>query len=422
MDEMLLQHLWRYSLINPAGLKTNTGEAVTVIHPGTKNTDAGPDFLEAKIRIGAAIWVGNVELHVKSSDWYKHRHQDDMNYRNIILHVVYESDTATAGLPFPELALKKHIKQELLDRYASLMHNNNVILCKNALHRVPDIIWSNWLERLLAERWEQKAALWSPLWEQATHDWSILLYYRMAANFGFRINSDAFLQLAQSLPLTILARHRASLLQAEALLFGQAGFLKKEKCKDLYSVQLLAEYEFLQQKYQLHPIPVHLWKFMRLRPANFPTVRIAQFAALVHASESLFNKILKAKNIGELLPLLEAAAGTYWNTHYRFNETAHDDCVKRLGDDALMNIIINTVAPVQFFYAKQTGDQALYESSLKLLQSVPAENNRIIREWNNAGVCPDNAAQTQSLIQLYNEYCSRKNCLNCTAGSYLVRY
>lgn len=421
MNEALLQYLWRFGLIkNIADLKTTTGETVTIIQPGRQNTHEGPDFLEAKIKIGNTIWAGNVELHLKTSDWYKHHHHHDDNYSNIILHVVYESDKENVSDFFPELSLKGHIDTAILSRYVRLMRNNQNIACASQLHKVPDVVWNSWLERLLAEKWEHKYNEWQILLKQDQNDWRNLLYYRLAANFGFHINSDAFLSLAQSLPLNILSRHRHQLLQTEALLFGQSGLLTTVENDD-YAQALEKEYHFLRRKYRLEPLPGEIWKFMRLRPPNFPTIRIAQFAALIHQSESLFSKLMEIRSSKELIPLLQVKASAYWDNHYHFGSNATDTKVKQLGADAIQNILINTVAPMQYYFSYRHGEKSIHEKSVELLYSVKPEKNHIISEWRATGKIPQDAVQSQALLQLYHQYCIPKKCLHCAVGNYLIR-
>lgn len=420
MNENLFQYLWKNALFRPGKLLSTELEPITVLHPGTQNRNAGPDFLEAKIKIGHTTWAGNVELHMRTSDWHKHRHAADPGYQNIILHVVYEDDEPLAGASFPTLELKGHIDQDVIDRYRQLMALNNNIPCATKLASVPDLIWNTWLDRMVAERWEQRLDEWHLLWLQAGNDWRTLLYYRLAANFGFHVNRDAFLELALSIPLNVLVKHRNSLLQTEALLFGQSGLLYADR-QDDYMQSLEKEYHFLRRKYQLTPMVAHRWKFMRLRPYNFPTIRIAQFAMLVHKSMELFAQLMEIKKSKELLPLLDIRAGVYWDHHYRFGEFTKEMQPKHLGKDAVYNIMINTVAPMQYLYARLQGKSGLHENSINLLQSLPAENNKIIREWKGNGVLANDAAQSQALLQLFHQYCSTKNCLNCAVGNRLVR-
>jgi hypothetical protein len=335
--------------------------------------------------------------------------------------VVYEHDLDENLGNFPTLALKGHLNKTIIGRYQQLISQPQKIPCHAQLKQFPKLNLLSWLNRLLAERWEGKLKEWQHLWVQSGNDWRILLYYRLAANFGFHVNRDAFLFLAQSLPLNILVKHRKNLLQTEALLFGQSGLLAASGKQDPYMKDLEKEYHFLRRKYELQPLFAHQWKFMRMRPANFPTIRIAQFAMLLHESLSLFSKMMEIRTASELLPLLDLSASAYWDSHYRFGEVTAEDSAKRLGKDAIQNIVINTVAPMQFLYAKLQGKDKLYENSLSLLQSMAPENNNIIREWKRNGLNIRDAAESQALIQLYQHYCSSKNCLNCAIGNYLVR-
>jgi hypothetical protein len=420
MNEALLHYLWKNVLFKPESLISTDREPVMVIHPGIHNHNSGPDFLEAKLKIGNTIWAGNVELHMRTSDWHKHNHGNDPAYRNIILHVVFEDDEPLGGASFSTLELKHYIEQSVIDRYQKLMSLERAIPCAGQLQHISELTWSNWLDRMLAERWEQKLDEWHLLWLQAGKDWRTLLYYRLAANFGFHVNRDAFLELALSIPLNVLVKHRNNLMQTEALLFGQSGLLHAGD-QDEYTLALEKEYHFLRRKYQLTPIVAHRWKFMRLRPFNFPTIRIAQFAMMVHKSIELFAQLMEITKATELIPLLDIHASEYWDDHYRFGETADEKQAKHLGKDAVLNIMINTVAPMQYLYARLQGKSSLHENSINLLQSIKPEHNKIIGEWKNMGVQPKDAAQSQALLQLFNQYCTNKNCLNCAVGNRLVR-
>lgn len=419
MQEKLLQFVWQYHLYRPDNLYTTDGEKVQVIHPGSLNTNAGPDFHSARIRIGKILLAGNVELHVRTSDWSRHGHDGDHAYSNLILHVVHEHDEPVLPAGIAVLALKDHIPPFVIDKYTNLIQTTAPLPCATRLAGVKSIIKESWLSRLLVERLERRLTDWQDELSQANNDWRTFLYRRMASNFGFKVNSTAFLVLAQSLPLQHLGKQH-QLLQIEALLFGQAGMLGGNFA-DEYPQLLQQEYRYLQRKYQLKPMPGHLWKFLRLRPANFPTVRIAQFAALVHQSLHLFTKIGDGKSLEELTRLLSVTASAYWNTHYRFDDGSHKDSPKRLGDDSVFNIIVNTIAPVQFLYNHQQGRIKESDEALQLLDKVPAENNNILRLWNEHHWKAENAAQSQALIQLYNHYCSRKRCLECSIGLSIIR-
>lgn len=420
MQERLLHTIWQYSLYNTTNLKTTQGEPVTVAHTGRYNTDAGPDFLEAKIKVADTMLAGHVEIHVNSSDWLKHGHQNDEAYKNVVLHVVYEDDTTDVPEHTPVLRLADYIKDDVLKKYEYLSYAKTSLPCSKQLGDVKDIVKYSWLTRLLAERWQYKLGNWKEDLNASAGDWSSLLYWRLAANFGFKVNADAFLMLAKSLPLKVLAKHRDNLLQIEALLYGQAGMLGGD-IEGVYPNALKTEYEYLKRKYQLAPLAEHSWKFMRMRPANFPTIRIAQFAALIHQSVHLFSTIIEKSSVKDMVPLFEVAASDYWKTHYRFGEEADKEQMKKLGKSSIQNIIINTIAPIKFLYAKHQGTEAQQEGALKLLDELPAEKNRIIDIWNDHSWSPQNASQSQAQIQLYNNYCSSKQCLDCAIGVSIIK-
>jgi len=420
MNEALFQFIWQYSLYSPAGLVTANGEPLTIIYSGKLNKDAGPDFHEGKIKIGNTILVGNIELHIKSSDWLRHGHQNDPAYQKLVLHVVYENDVADVAGNTPVLELKQHIPQHIIDHYAGLMQASGKLPCSGQHGGVKEITKESWLSRLLAERWEQKLADWNVLLKNSKEDWQNLLYWRTAANFGFKTNATPFLMLAQSLPLNLPAKHRENLMQIEALLFGQAGMLEDD-FKDDYPRELQKEYDYLRKKYKLKPIQSHLWKFLRMRPANFPTIRIAQFAALVHKSLHLFSQIIETHTVKEIEPLLEVTASSYWDTHFQFDVPQKQASPKSLGKTSVHNIIINTIAPIQFLYASRQGTHVLQERSLQLLEAVPAEKNNITTLWDANGWNAANAAQSQAMIQLYNNYCTAKRCLECSIGLNIIR-
>jgi hypothetical protein len=420
MNEALLQLIWQYSLYQPGKLYTETGEPVTVLHPGVLNRNAGPDFLEAKVKVGATLLVGNVELHINSSDWLKHGHGNDAAYQRLILHVVYNNDVPDVVANTPVLQLGPHIPPHIVAQYSGLLQVPAGVPCGTQLGKVKDITKESWLSRLLAERWEQKLREWEQLLQKSAGDWHNLMYWRTAANFGFKVNAAPFQMLAQLLPLNILAKHHQNLQHIEALIFGQAGFLSGD-FKDDYPRALQKEYDYLRKKYKLTPIPQHLWKFLRMRPANFPTIRLAQFAALVHKSVHLFSQVVEIQTGKELQPLFDVSASEYWDTHFRFDELSAETSVKRLGKSSIDNIIINTIAPIQFLYAGQQGISGLKEKALQLLDTIPAEKNNIITIWDNHKWPAQNATRSQAMIQLYNHYCSAKRCLECPIGLSIIR-
>lgn len=420
MQEQLLQFIWQHSLYDPTRLVTTGGEAVIVSHPGALNTNAGPDFQNARIKVGDTTLAGHVELHIRTSDWQKHGHQNDAAYGNVILHVVLEDDLCQQHPEIPLLILGSHIAPLILEKYSTLTAKSSNITCATQLKVVRDITKEAWLSRLLVERWEEKLVSWKELLDQSAEDWRNLLYWRMAANFGFKVNAEPFLQLARSLPLNILAKHKGNQLQIEALLFGQAGMLDTDFA-DEYPKKLKTEYDYLRIKYKLQPIATHLWKFLRMRPANFPTIRIAQFADLISRSLHLFSQLIECNDIKQIQPLLDAEASEYWRSHYIFDEVAENETPKKMGKSSVDNIIVNTVAPIQFLYAQRTGDATLQERSLQLLDFVKPEKNHITDEWAAYNWPSRNAGESQAQIQLYNNYCMPKKCLNCAIGLNILK-
>lgn len=420
IQETFLHAVWRYSLYRPEELVTTNGEPIVIIQAGQYNTNAGPDFAQAKIKIGNTTFAGSVELHVKSSDWQLHKHDDDDAYKNVILHVVYEDDRGSTKQNIPVLCIKPFIPEQVKKQYHRLIQPKKSLPCAGQINQVKDIVKESWLSRLLIERWQDKLGQWQALLSESNGDWRSLLYWRLAANFGFKVNADPFLSLARSIPLNTLAKHGNNLLQIEALLFGQAGMLEGD-FEDEYPNQLKAEYSFLKQKYQLVPMVVTEWRFMRMRPANFPTIRIAQFAALIQRSIHLFSQIVEKSTVKEIASLFEVQASKYWNDHYSFDAPAENSKEKKLGRGSVNNIIINTVAPIKFLYAAQETTANDQDDALKLLDELPAEANHIIDIWAMHDWQPKHASQSQAQIQLYNNYCTHKKCTNCAIGISLLK-
>lgn len=420
-SEDLLQFIWQYALYRPDALTTTEGEQVTVVSPGIRNRDAGPDFSAARIRLNQTLFAGNVELHLKSSDWLRHGHQHDPAYDRLVLHVVYEHDTGPE-LPnhIPVLQLKDHIPDYVLAQYTSLLQTPAALPCQHRLHEIPEVIRESWLNRMLAERWEEKLGDWQLQLAQAGNDWRTLFYWRLAAAFGLNVNAQPFLMLAQSLALTLLAKHHHNLFQLEALLFGQAGMLTGDFTDD-YPTRLQQEYRFLAQKYRLQSIPAALWKFMRMRPANFPTIRIAQLAALIHQSETLMAAMMQTGSYKALELQLSVKASAYWDGHFRFDTPTAVNSKKQLGEAAIQYLIINAIAPMQFLYHGEQGNLTAQEAALQLLESIPAEKNSRLTPWVEAGWQAGHAGHSQALIQLFTNYCSSKRCLECAVGLHLIR-
>jgi hypothetical protein len=437
MQEEFLHYLWKFRLFDNKGLKTIEGEPIEILKTGEPNSDSGPDFFNARVKIGKTEWAGNVEIHIRASDWEAHKHQHDKAYDNVILHVVHEADKELKrknGEIIPTLKLKGRIPEGIYKKYLSFKASNDWIPCGKQIETINAFTLNHWLDRLLIERLERKTLPITESLEGNQNNWEETFYQHLAYGFGLKVNAQPFEQLAKSLPLSVLGKHKDSLLSIEALLFGQAGMLhpspslpKGERAQDDYFLQLQKEYEFLKSKFKLKPMDAHLWKFARLHPPAFPTIRMAQFANLIYKSLHLFSKIIEAKNIYSIRSLLHAEASEYWNTHYRFGTSPPTPLPgergakpKRLGEVTKNLLIINVIAPFLFVYAKQKGEPQLTEIALDFLDKTEAENNSIIEKWNSLGVKAENAGQTQALLQLKNEYCAKKRCLECAVGAKLL--
>ena len=415
MKESILHYIWQQKLFVAHDLKTTEGERVEVIDVGKYNTDAGPDFFNAKIRIGDTLWAGNVEIHTLSSDWNKHNHHNDIAYDSVILHVVKKVDVDVVrivGEKIPQLELIYPIQIE--SNYEHLLLEKKWIPCADKIQDIPSIFIQNWKNSLLSERLEQKTTIISHLLNATNQHWEEAFYITLARNFGFGTNSQAFESLALSIPLSVLGKHKDNLFQLEALLFGQAGLLF-DSVTDEYALKLKAEYKFLRSKYVLNPINGSQWKLLRLRPDNFPYVRIAQFASLIHSSSKLFSKIIEKPTINYLQEIFACEPSEYWKTHYLFERTSVSKN-KKLGSKSIQIILINTVVPFLFCYAQIKNIQHLKDKALYILEQIPSESNSIINSWKKLGIESSSAFDSQALLQLKKHYCDEKNCLRCRIG------
>jgi hypothetical protein len=420
MKEDLLQFIWQYKSFSPLNLSTTDGQPVKIVKVGERNTNSGPDFLNGQAIIGDTHWAGNIELHIKSSDWDAHKHTSDKAYGNVILHVVYEHNATELPANIPVLELKQYIPQQTLQHYEQLQAAGKEIPCNAFVKDVNDFVKATWLDRIAVERLESKSGYIKQLLERNRNDWQETTYQLVARNFGFKVNADAFEALAQSLPLRMLSRQKYNLLQVEALLFGQAGMLEVE-FNDGYPKALQKEYGFLKAKYNLQPIPAERWKLLRLRPGNFPTYRIAQFAQLVYKSELLFSKFLEIDNVAAAKKYFDLEASEYWHTHYLFDKESKHKSNHKLGAPMVENIIINSIAPILFCYGWIHSNEKHKEKALFLLENLKAEHNSITKGWQALGMENNNAMQSQSLIQLKNTYCDRKRCLHCGIGTAILK-
>jgi hypothetical protein len=417
MTERLLQYIWQFQYFNPADLVTEEGEPLLVIHPGTLNTNQGPDFSDAKVKIGTTTWAGSIEIHIKSSDWKLHKHSGDKIYNNVILHVIWLHD-ADLQLPFSTLVLQEKVPKVLLNRYDELMNAHSFIPCQKNIQQVNALTWQSWKERVLVERLESKTMFIFEYLQQNNNHWEETFWWLLAKNFGIRLNSAAFEKVAQSISVNILAKHKDQIHQTEALLFGQAGLLDADLTED-YPVLLKKEYRFLKNKYGLQKIEGSMI-FLRMRPSNFPTVRLAQLAMLVHKSLHLFSKIKEIRDVKQINALLQVTANDYWHYHYVFSEKAAFK-KKRLGDQMIDNILINTIIPILFAYGHYHNENSFKDRALRWLEDIKAEKNAITKGFIALKIQNKTAFDSQALVQLKNEYCNKKRCLDCSVGNKLIR-
>lgn len=415
MKELLLHYIWQHKLYIANDLRTTEGELIEILNVGKHNTDAGPDYFNAKIKIGETLWAGNVEIHTHSSDWIKHHHHTDKNYNSIILHVVDKVDTEIHrldGAKIPQLELK--YPELIVLKYEKLLSEEKWVACESKIADVPSIFIQSWKNALLTERLEQKSSAIHTLLVDHQQDWEEVFYICLARNFGFGTNSQAFESLARTLALSILGKHKDNLFQIEALLFGQSGLLTFGD-GDEYASKLKKEYEFLASKYKLQAIDGTQWKKMRLRPDNFPHIRIAQFAALIHSASKLFSKIVEQASIEQLRSVFACQPSEYWQAHYIFGKRSPIKN-KSLGAQSINGILINSVVPLLFCYADIKEDETLKEKAVHLLDQIPAEQNNIITGWAKLGIDSITAYDSQALIQLKKMYCDERNCLRCRIG------
>lgn len=424
MNESFLHYIWQFQYFNKTALQCSTGEPVIVIHPGIKNTHAGPDFYNAKLRIGSIDWAGSVEIHLQASGWREHRHHDDAAYENVVLHVVWEENETifrSDGTRMPTLELKARVDSSFLLQYKRIVHSRTKIPCANAIHSVSDIVKISMLDKALMARLEIKADAILKTLEKNTGDWEETCYQMLCRNFGFKVNTDPFLQLAQALPYKILMKHGDRLEQVEALIFGQAGFLE-ETINDPYYLLLKREYHLLKRKYNLggRQMRKAQWRFLRLRPANFPSLRLAQLASVLHHHSNLFSKVVAIGSWKDLMPLFSVKPSAYWAYHYQFFKKQRRE-IPAMGRMSIENLVINTIVPLLVAYGKAKDEQRYVDRAVALLETTPAEVNTILRSWDLLGVKSRTAFDSQALIELHNSFCARRRCLDCNIGFFLLQ-
>ena len=421
MKEEFLHYVWQHKLFNTTSLKTCKNEDLEVLKSGIINYNSGPDFLNSQIKIDNQIWIGNVEIHVKSSDWYMHNHEIDKNYDAVILHVVWNKDVEVFmknNKPIPTLELKKIVDKKLVYNYENLItKKQSWIPCENLITKVNSFKINFWLERLFFERLEQKSEIINKLLINSNNDFEAVLFQLLAKNFGLKVNGEAFLQLATSFDFSILRKVKFNELQLEALLFGQAGFLEDE-LEEVYHQKLKTEYKYLQHKYKLQP-SVNSFQFFRMRPQNFPTIRIAQLIALFNKYHNLFSILINIKKLEDFYKLFTIEVNSFWKSHYTF-ETHSKRSNKKLTKPFVDLLLINTIIPLKFVYLKSRRS-VIEDDLLNLIQQIKPEKNTIISKFSDLKITTKNAFETQALLELKNNYCAKKRCLQCTIGQTILK-
>ncbi|WP_194765876.1 DUF2851 family protein [Tamlana sp. I1] len=421
MKEDFLHYIWKNKKFEIHHLKTTEGEAVTIASVGQHNFNSGPDFFNSKLNIGQQLWAGNVEIHVKSSDWYVHNHEQDLAYDNVILHVVWEHDTDVFrkdNSVIPTLELKKYIHLEILNSYEALFSKTNRwINCENDFASTQPFILTNWLERLYFERLERKSKTIEQLLKASKNDWEAVLFKMLAKNFGLKVNGDAFFSLAQSIDFSIVRKTQNNQNKLEALFFGQSGLLEQD-IEDAYYLSLVEDYQFLKQKFKLENQQVLPLKFFRLRPPNFPTIRLSQLASLYFKHQNLFSKIIASNELQHFYELFHVETSAYWKNHYTFQKSSKPS-VKTLSKSFVDLLLINTILPLKFLYAKQRGEE-ISSDLIAISNKIASESNGIITAFNALKKVSVSSLESQALIQLKTEYCDKNLCLKCAVGNQLL--
>ncbi len=425
MQEDFLHYIWKFQYFDKKDLITTQGEPIAVFQPGIHNEHAGPDFLNGKISINHVVWYGQIEIHINSSDWYTHQHQGNKAYSNVILHVVWNHDKdiqRSDRTIMHTLALKDRIESGLYHQYQRMLQNKSAIPCASQLSHVNSIVKAAMLDKALFQRLTNKNNLVYRFLEDNKGNWEETAYQLLAHNFGFKVNSSSFLALAHYLPHKILRKHADNLLSLEALLLGQAGLLaEKELGQNDYLKTLRKEYSYLVHKYQLKTgrLDESQWKFFRLRPANFPTIRIAQLAQILTRNSSFFALLVNTPT-EVLRKQLAVVQSAYWQSHYRFGKLSRAK-IPGLGKASIENILINTVVPLLVAYGKAKDEQNYVDRAVAILQHLPAEHNKITHYWDTLGFEVKNAFDSQALIELFNNFCTPKKCLSCNIGVSIIK-
>jgi hypothetical protein len=421
MQEDILHYIWLYKKFEFTNLKTINGLDVVITSIGQHNHNSGPDFFNSKLKIDNQIWAGNVEIHVKSSDWYLHKHETDKAYDNVILHVVWEHDAEIFrkdNTEIPTLELKSIVNKDFYAQYVNLYTNKQQwINCESSFAKVSNFTFNNWIERLYFERLELKGELISDLLEQSKNNWEAVLFQLLAKNFGLKVNGDAFLELSKSIDFSVVRKHQHNTTQLEALFFGQANLLVDE-VEHVYYKTLQKEYQFLKQKFSLSPMQSQL-QFFRLRPANFPTIRLSQLADLYGTQNQLFSKLMEAETLKQMYLVLDVGVSEFWETHYTFSKVSKIQ-KKSLSKKFKDLLIINTIIPLKYSYAKYQG-QFNADLLLEVIQQIPLEVNSLVAKFQTIKKISKTALQSQGLLQLKTNYCDKNKCVQCAIGNALLQ-
>lgn len=421
MNEALMQFIWQQQYFNQHGLQTTQGEPVRILHPGEWNQHQGPDFTNARIQIGSTIWAGQVEIHCNASDWQKHGHFEDPHYENVILHVVLTDDLPLlnrCGMPFPTIELEHRIPFALLNRFQQWMETREPLICRSFLPALSDAKWLNWKTQLLQQRLQKKSQRLLTWHAETGGDWNVVLWQLIFEYMGGKVNGSYFLMLANSIPLSTLLKKQLTAMEWEAILLGQANLLPVTASAP-YHRKLLKEYQYLQYKYQLIPLnrpPA----FLRMRPASFPTIRIAQLAGLLLNNPQLFSGMVASVSLHQWKQQCRVSAEEFWDTHYLFNKTSKPS-KKTLGIQMMYSLAINAILPTLYAYGYYAGNKVLMHKVLALFKEIPAEQNRITSLWDATGISQMHALDTQALTELANSYCTQKKCLQCAVGQQVVK-
>jgi hypothetical protein len=424
MREDLLHFIWKYKKLQLTDLLTANNESVVIIDVGLHNHLSGPDFFNAKVNIDGQLWAGNVEIHIKASDWYLHRHEEDTNYDSVILHVVWEDDISVFrkdGSEIPTLELKKYISSNLLFAYQNLFSKKQktFINCEKDISQTDSFVIQNWLERLYFERLESKSTIVLELLETSKNDWEQVLFALLLKNFGLNINGEAFFSLSNNLDFSTVRKLQAEALQLESVFFGMSHLLEDNTILDTYYLELKKEYTYLKSKFGLIDDGVLKPEFFKLRPPNFPTIRLSQLANLYQVQRNLFNKIAHTHSLKELYLLFDVTASEYWNTHFIFGKPSKKSS-KKLTKKFIDLLIINTILPLKFCYSKYLGNED-NEQIIAIAKEIKSEENSIISNFKTYGFIAKDSKDSQAMLQLYNQYCSKNRCLECAVGSSLLR-